>query len=107
MEPFGDWLLESLIAVGGMGEVWRARSSSEHVVALKRLHTHLARNEEARTLFATEQALAVSLPKHPNVVGGVASGAIDDRPFVALELVAGDDLRKVQVAPDRILDVAI
>jgi serine/threonine-protein kinase len=79
-----------------MGEVWRGTRESDGVVAaVKRLHTHLARNDEARAMFAREQKLATSLASHPNVVGAYESGAVDDRPFVAMHLVEGDDLRKL------------
>ena len=100
-ETFGRWRLDALIAVGGLGEVWRARSieDAEVVVALKRLHAHLLRHEEARAMFEREQQLAVALPRHPNLVHAVAAGAVDGRPFVALELARGGDLRDAAKAP--------
>jgi eukaryotic-like serine/threonine-protein kinase len=95
-ERFGDWQLDALVAVGGLGEVWRtAERSDVGRLALKRLHTHLARNDEARRQFAVEQRLALELPRHPNVVHGVDAGAVDDRPYVALELAPGADLRRM------------
>jgi len=106
LEAFGSWQLESLIAVGGLGEVWRAnRAGAGQRAALKRLHTHLVRNDEARELFATEQQLAMGLPRHPGVVHGVDVGLVDGRPYVALELAAGEDLRRI-VAPPASRDVA-
>jgi len=98
MEQFGTWQLESLIAVGGLGEVWRA-TRGETTAAVKRLHTHLVRNEEARALFAQEQQLAVALPRHPNVVKAIDVGNVDGRPYVALELAAGEDLRRMIAPP--------
>ncbi|MDQ3366454.1 MAG: serine/threonine protein kinase [Myxococcota bacterium] len=96
-DAFGSWQLESLIAVGGLGEVWRARRGDE-VAALKRLHSHLVRNDEARALFATEQQLALALPRHPGVVHAIDTGIADGQPYLVLELAAGADLRRV-VAP--------
>lgn len=93
-EKFGTWELEALIAVGGLGEVWRA-TRGDQTCALKRLHTHLARNDEAREMFAQEQLLAMSLPKHPNVVRGLEPGVVDGRPYLALALAPGEDLRRV------------
>ena len=102
-EPFGSWELESLIAVGGLGEVWRARRPGTEgdaaAVALKRLHTHLARHDEMRAQFAVEQQLALALPRHPNVVHALDVGAVDGRPYVALELLAGADLRAIVAPP--------
>jgi serine/threonine protein kinase len=93
-ERFGTWELESLVAVGGLGEVWRARRGST-VAALKRLHTHLARNVEACKQFSVEQELATTLPHHPNVVRGLERGDVDGRPYVVLELLPGEDLRRI------------
>jgi serine/threonine protein kinase len=94
-DSFGSWLLDALIAVGGLGEIWRAsHSGSPETAALKRLHTHLLRNDEARAQFAREQELAMTLPKHPNVVAGIEADAIEGRPYLAMELVRGEDLRR-------------
>lgn len=95
---FGSWQLDSLIAVGGLGEVWRAHRSAD-VAAVKRLHTHLTRNDEALRQFSVEQDLTLDLPRHPNVVHGFDRGDVDGRPFVALELIPGDDLRRLVAPP--------
>ncbi|HTR50518.1 MAG TPA: serine/threonine-protein kinase [Kofleriaceae bacterium] len=99
-DAFGSWDLESLVAVGGLGEVWRARRIGDtgKRAALKRLHTHLGRNAEALATFATEQRLATTLPLHPNVVHASEAGEVAGRPYLAMELVAGEDLRRI-VAP--------
>ncbi|MEO6772275.1 MAG: serine/threonine-protein kinase [Kofleriaceae bacterium] len=98
-DSFGSWQLDALVAVGGLGEIWRAtRASSSEPVALKRLHTHLLRNDDARVQFAREQQLAMSLPPHRNVVHGLEAGAVDERPYLAMELVPGEDLRRL-IAP--------
>ncbi len=94
-EPFGSWQLEALIAVGGLGEVWRALHPQHGVGALKRLHTHLARNEEGRAQFAIEQQLAMALPRHPGVIHGIEPGMVEGRPYIALELAPGRDLRRI------------
>jgi eukaryotic-like serine/threonine-protein kinase len=105
---FGDWQLDELIAVGGLGEVWRAQRGDASA-ALKRLHTHLARHAEAREMFALEQELATTLPRHPNVVHAIASGDVASRPYLALELVAGPDLRRLTgtIAAERVVPLAI
>ena len=102
MESFGAWQLESLIAVGGLGEIWRARRPGTDTVALKRLHTHLARNDEGLAQFTLEQRLATSLPRHPNVVHAREAGDVEGRPFVAMELAPGEDLRRI-LAPSVVL----
>lgn len=97
-ERFGSWHLESLIAVGGLGEVWRA-SRGDEVVALKRLHSHLARNDAVRAQFSVEQRLTTGLPRHPNVVHAHEAGSVEHRPYVALELASGEDLRRTIASP--------
>src|SRR5262249_54189265 len=97
-ESFGTWRLESVIAVGGLGEIWRARRGGE-VVALKRLHTHLLRNDEVRAQFSSEQRLTTDLPRHPNLVYAIETGAIAGRPYIALALAPGEDVRRLLAAP--------
>jgi serine/threonine protein kinase len=95
---FGDWQLDSLIAVGGLGEVWRAHRGHD-VAAVKRLHTHLARNDEALRQFSVEQDLTLHLPQHRNVIHGSDSGDVEGRPYIALELIPGEDLRRLVAPP--------
>ena len=97
-EAFGSWQLESLIAVGGLGEVWRAHRG-DATCALKRLHTHLARNDEGRATFAVEQKLNTTLPHHPNVVHGDEAGDVQGLPYIAMELLHGDDVRRIIAPP--------
>jgi serine/threonine-protein kinase len=118
MEAFGPWQLESLIAVGGLGEVWRAThlpshrpsavlrgpaepslANSQQRAALKRVHTHLARNEEILAQFAVEAQLATALPRHPNVVHAHETGAVDGRPYLAMEIAPGEDVRRLLAPP--------
>jgi serine/threonine protein kinase len=98
VETFGSWQLESLAAVGGLGEVWRARRGDERS-AVKRLHTHLVRNDEARQQFAVEQHLATTLPRHPCLIHAVEASDVAGRPYVALDLIEGEDLRRIVAPP--------
>jgi len=92
-ERFGDWQLEALIAVGGLGEIWQSTCNGR-VVALKRLHSHLVRNAEVRSQFSVEQSLTTGLPRHPNVVHADEAGEVSGRPYIALDLAPGEDLRR-------------
>ena len=95
---FGSWQLDTLVAVSGLGEVWRAQRDQQ-IAAVKRLHTHLARNEEVIQQFAVEQKLTTTLPRHANVVHGFEADDVEGRPYVALELVEGEDLRRIVSPP--------
>lgn len=90
---FGSWQLDELIAVGGIGEVWRASRGADDLAAIKRLHSHLLRNDLARAQFAIEQQLATTLPRHPNLIHASEAGDSDGQPYVALDLIPGRDLR--------------
>lgn len=124
-ERCGIWRLEQLLAVGGIGEVWRAsgfpaiggsgggggktnggaprgdddRDEDAAVVAVKRLHTHLLRHEAVRVLFDRECQILLELPRHPGLVHGFERGSEDgggeSRPWVAMQLMEGLDLRRV------------
>lgn len=117
-DRWGDFWLEQLIAVGGLGEVWRATKDGT-AGALKRMHTHLARNDEALAIFAQEQRLVMELPRHPNVVRGLEAGVVPATapsdepppsasttlrdpaglPYAFLELAPGVDLRRIVAPP--------
>ena len=96
---------------GGMGAVYLAEDSQlERQVALKFLAPELARNEEQRRRFLKEARSASAL-NHPNVCVVYEVGEVDDRPFIAMEFIEGDDLskriRRGSLGVDEILDIAM
>lgn len=90
----GDYEIESLVAAGGMGEVYRAHDSSGNPVALKILRRHLLLNPQAIDRFETE-ACAASALHHPNIVTIRESGESPSGRFIAMEWVEGSTLRQV------------
>jgi serine/threonine-protein kinase len=92
------YALESRIATGGMGEVWRANDTVlGREVAVKLLKTEYADDATFRSRFETEARHAASL-HHPNVAAvydfGEARPAGSDvaRPYLVMELVDGQPL---------------
>jgi len=66
----GQYTILQEIASGGMATVFLARrgeGSASRLVAVKRLHPHLATEEEFVTMFFDEARLAARI-QHPNVV---------------------------------------
>jgi len=64
---FGAYALESLIATGGMGEVYRARDTRlDRVVAIKILPPHFADDRDRRDRFQREARIVSSL-NHPHI----------------------------------------
>ena len=88
----GRWILGEAIAAGELAEVRVGRHGDE-AVAIKRLHSHAARDEALRALFTAEAELTCALPPHPHLVRGRAHGADRDRPYLVLDRVDGVDLR--------------
>jgi eukaryotic-like serine/threonine-protein kinase len=76
-----------------MGEVYRARDTRlDREVAVKVLHTHLARDPEGHQRFERE-ARAVASLSHPNIVALFDVGTEGDVTFVVTELLQGRTLR--------------
>lgn len=93
-ERCGAWRLEQLVAVGGIGEVWRAHGSGGSLAAVKRLHTHLARLPEVGEQFERERTLLCDLPPHPALARGLDRGEQAGRPWVAMTFAGELDLRR-------------
>ncbi|MGH3888225.1 MAG: protein kinase domain-containing protein [Pseudonocardiaceae bacterium] len=91
-EEFGPYRLETLIGRGGMGEVYRAFDTvTDRVVALKRLHPHLAADTEFQARFRRESKLAARL-REPHVIPIHSFGEIDGRLYIDMRLIDGTDL---------------
>ncbi|MFO0738724.1 MAG: serine/threonine-protein kinase [Labilithrix sp.] len=93
------YVLEHLLAEGGMAEVFLARATSGpwagHRVVVKRVREHLADSEELRDMFAREAALAMQL-EHPNIVRVLDVGETEDGlPFLTMEWLDGLDLHAI------------
>jgi len=95
---FGKYYLLDKVAVGGMAEIFRAKSFGhsgfEKVVVIKRILSQFAHNDEFVEMFIDEAKLSVELT-HPNIVQIYDFGKIDDSFFIAMESVQGKDLRSV------------
>ncbi|HET9958551.1 MAG TPA: serine/threonine-protein kinase [Polyangiaceae bacterium] len=91
----GVFELETLIGVGSMGAVFRARDGSGRPVALKLLHPELMASDAARR-FEREADILLSM-RHPNLVETLAAGHDSklDLLYIAMPLLQGEDLDTV------------
>jgi len=95
----GRYRLDSRIATGGMGEVWRGTDTVlGREVAIKLLKHEYADDEAFRSRFETEARHAGSL-HHPGIAtvfdfgeGSSADGSGAPRPYLVMELVDGQPL---------------
>jgi serine/threonine protein kinase len=92
-----NYEIESLISVGGMGEVYLAHDATGKAVALKLLPRHLIANAQAVDRFQTE-ARAASALRHPNIVTVYEFGKSDAGLFIAMEWLDGSTFRAVMDA---------
>src|ERR1700687_1597584 len=88
----GPYEIQSPLAAGGMGEVYRARDTRlERSVAIKILPSHLSSNPEAKQRFERE-ARAISSLNHPNICTLHDVGHQDGVDFLVLEFLEGQTL---------------
>ena len=90
-QRIGSWQVEALIAEGGMGRVYRARSSDGQEAALKLVKSDLAHDAVFRKRFELEASIAERV-EHPHVVPVLDSGEHDGTPYLAQRLIRGGSL---------------
>jgi serine/threonine protein kinase len=86
------------LASGGMATVFLARLSGvagfQRLVAIKRLHPHLAREPEFVEMFLDEARLAARI-HHPNVVPIQEVGESEQGYYLVMDYIEGDTLARV------------
>jgi serine/threonine protein kinase len=88
----GEYELLEEIAEGGMGTVYRARSSrTGDQVAIKILRAKVAANPVLRQRFEQEFRVASRLD-HPNIVRSLGFGQSASGPYLVMELAEGESL---------------
>ena len=95
-EKLGKYRLLSLIATGGMGEVFLARQEGpagfSKTVVIKRILRHLADDQGFIDMFLNEARLAAQL-QHPNIAQIFGLEHENDTWFIAMEHVHGRSCR--------------
>jgi serine/threonine protein kinase len=83
------------IALGGMGEVYRATDAVlGRAVAVKLLAGRYARDESVRGRFTREALAAARLSGEPNIVTVFDVGEHAERPFIVMEYLGGGSLEE-------------
>jgi serine/threonine protein kinase/Tol biopolymer transport system component len=107
----GHYLVERAIGRGGMGDVYLARDTRlGRRVAVKLLRADYHPTEDRVKQFHQE-ALAVSLLNHPNIVTIHEVGESESGPFIVSEYIEGETLRrlipKTGMNPARALEIVM
>src|SRR6476646_4920097 len=90
---FGPYELQSLIGVGGMGEVYRAYDTvKERMVAVKLLRAEMAADKIYQARFRRESRVAARL-QEPHVIPVHDFGDIDGTLYIDMRLVEGASLK--------------
>ncbi len=104
MEQFGKYTLLRRIGVGGMAEVFLARTTVAQglnkQLVIKKIHPAFARSRQFVSMFVDEAKIALSL-NHPNIVQVFDFGAVGDTFFLAMEYVEGLDLLRLMQEASR------
>ena len=97
-ERIGRYELRFELASGGMGSVFLARldgtAGFEKLVALKRIHPHLAREADCIEMFLDEAKIASRIT-HPNVCSVFDFGQVDGEYYIAMEYLVGEPLARL------------
>src|SRR5213082_896904 len=107
----GHYRIESLIGIGGMGEVYLAQDERlGRKAALKLLPDSLTTDETLLSRFKNEARSASAL-NHPNILTVYEIGAEGNRQFIATEFIEGITLRASiacgRINPHAALEIAV
>jgi serine/threonine protein kinase len=95
---FGPYYLEKLIAVGGMAEIYLARTQGlagfEKQLVLKVIQPDLADDDQFVQMLVDEAKIAVGL-NHPNIAQTFDLGKIGGCYFISMEFVDGADFFQI------------
>src|SRR3989338_3415549 len=97
-KQFGKYLLLEKLAVGGMAEIYKAKTFGaegfEKLLALKKILQHAAADKEFITMLVDEAKLSVLL-SHANIVQVYDLGKLGDDFFITMEFINGVNLRDI------------
>ena len=95
-QQFGRYNLTERIAVGGMAEIFKAKTQGAYGfsrdIVIKRILAEHCEDETFVEMFVQEARLAAML-QHPNIAQVLEFDQVGDELYIAMELVEGVDLR--------------
>ena len=95
---FGPYRLVRQIAVGGMAEIYLAKTDAargpERFVALKMIHPNFAEDDQFIAMLIDEARISIQL-HHPNIAHTFDLGRYGETYYLIMEYVDGADLYKI------------
>ena len=95
---YGKYYLIDRIAVGGMAEIYAAKTFSTagfaKTLVIKRILSRYSENKSFVSMFIDEAKISVSL-QHSNIVQVYDFGRIKDNYYLAMEFVDGRDVKRL------------
>jgi serine/threonine protein kinase/tetratricopeptide (TPR) repeat protein len=95
---YGKYYLIDRIAVGGMAEIYAAKTFSEggfaKTLVIKRILSRFSENPNFVSMFIDEAKISVSL-QHSSIVQVYDFGKIKDNYYLAMEFVDGRDVKRL------------
>jgi Tol biopolymer transport system component/predicted Ser/Thr protein kinase len=93
-QTLSHYQITAALGAGGMGEVYRATDTNlNREVAIKVLPPEVGEDPERLGRFRREAHLLAAL-NHPNIAAIYGLEEADGKPFLAMELVEGEDLKE-------------
>jgi serine/threonine protein kinase len=97
--PFGKYLLLDRVSVGGMAEIFKAKSYGvegfEKIIAIKRILPSMGEDRDFVKMFIDEAKIVGQL-SHANICQIFELGRTDGTHFIAMEYIWGKDLLQLQ-----------
>lgn len=97
-EAFGKYFLVDRIAMGGMAEIFKAKTFGvggfENLLVIKRILSHLSDNDQFVQMFMDEAKVSALL-QNSNIVRIYDFGKLRSNYFIAMECVEGKDAKLI------------
>jgi serine/threonine protein kinase len=97
-EAFGKYYLVDRIAMGGMAEIFKAKTFGvggfENLLVIKRILAHLSENDQFVRMFMDEAKVSALL-QNSNIVRIYDFGKLRTNYFIAMECVEGKDVKLI------------
>lgn len=100
---FGRFVLQELVASGGMADIWLATDSHNRAHALRLMLPEFADDRSARKRFERGCEILASVQSHPNVIGYFEHGKTDGQMFCVMEYIEGANLKELYARHDPVL----